>query len=233
MKYVLRARHSVGQILIGDSNGCSEEVVCVRQVDVDRWEHHTVPTSGTRRVGYARVSTSDQTHALQVDALEAEGVDAIFLEQASGAGERPELSRAVSHLREGDQLWVWELDRLGRKAAEVIELLDDLGSRGVAVKTCSGPEIDPSTPVGMAMCSLLAVFADMERRIILKRSRAGIEAAQKRGTHCGRPPALSRAQKQLLWDMRSRPTGELAELFDCSVRTIQRRIKELKAEHGE
>jgi DNA invertase Pin-like site-specific DNA recombinase len=146
-------------------------------------------------IGYARVSTTDQDLALQLDALHAAGCERVYEEKASGAKEeRPELARALDHIRKGDVLVVWKLDRLARSLKALVLVLEDLGKRGVGFR-CLAPVIDTTTPEGRLLYSITGAFAEFEREIIRQRTRAGLKAALARGRKGGRPKALNEAAK--------------------------------------
>lgn len=141
-------------------------------------------------IGYARVSTLDQTPALQLDALQDVGCERVFEEKASGAKEdRPQLIAAFDHMRRGDVLVVWKLDRLARSIKQLVNLLDDLNARGVGFR-CLAPSIDTTTPEGRLLYTITGAFAQFEREIIQQRTNAGLKAALARGRKGGRPPKL-------------------------------------------
>jgi DNA invertase Pin-like site-specific DNA recombinase len=145
------------------------------------------------QIGYVRVSTDDQRLDLQKDALKAAGCRKIFEDRASGArSERPGLTQALSHLRKGDTLVVWKLDRLGRTTHQLVGLLEQFEQDGVKLRSLQDG-IDPSTSLGKAMLQIGAVFAEMERNLIRERTRAGLSAARARGRLGGRKPKLSAA----------------------------------------
>ena len=153
-------------------------------------------------IGYARVSTGDQTLDLQRDALRAAGCIDIYEEQASGARvARPELSAALRACREGDMLVIWKLDRLGRNTKHLIEIADDLAHRGIGLKTLTGFDIDTSTPHGRLALQMFAALAEYERALIQERINAGIAAARARGRKGGRKPKLSADQQHLAQEM--------------------------------
>jgi DNA invertase Pin-like site-specific DNA recombinase len=144
-------------------------------------------------IGYARVSTADQDLALQLDALSAAGCERLYEEKASGAKEdRPELAKAFDHMRKGDVLVVWKLDRLARSLKQLVLVLEDLGKRGVGFR-CLAPAIDTTTPEGRLLYSITGAFAEFEREIIRQRTRAGLKSALARGRKGGRPKALDTA----------------------------------------
>lgn len=143
-------------------------------------------------VGYARVSTRDQSHALQRDALAAAGVAKVFHEKASGAArDRPELKAALDFMREGDTLVVWKLDRLARSTGQLIETVRDLEARGIGFRCLTQSEIDTTTAGGRLVFTIFGAIAEFEREVIRERTRAGLEAARARGRTGGRPPGLT------------------------------------------
>ena len=144
-------------------------------------------------VGYARVSTADQTPALQLDALKAAGCERVFVEKASGAQrERPELAAALGYLRDqaGDVLVVWKMDRLARSLAQLIETVTDLEERGVGFRSLT-EAIDTTSAGGRLVFHIFGAMAEFERSVIRERTRAGLSAARARGKTGGRPPALT------------------------------------------
>ncbi len=141
--------------------------------------------------GYARVSTADQNPDLQLDALRAAGCSRIFIDYASGAKTaRPELARALDHLRAGDTLIVWKLDRLGRSLPHLVETVKALSDRDVGLRSLQDP-IDTTTPGGRLVFHVFAAMAEFERDLIRERTNAGLAAARARGRVGGRPPALT------------------------------------------
>ena len=142
-------------------------------------------------VGYARVSTQDQSPALQRDALLEAGCERIFEEKASGAQrDRPELKAALEYMREGDTLVVWKLDRLARSMKQLIETVEELDERGISFKVIR-EAIDTTTPGGKLTFHIFGALAEFERSLIRERTTAGLAAARARGRTGGRPPALS------------------------------------------
>ena len=163
-------------------------------------------------IGYARVSTDEQRLDLQRDALGEAGCDRIFEDRASGAqGTRPGLLQALSHLRNGDTLVVWKLDRLGRTTHQLIGLLEDFQARGVVL--CSLQDgMDPSTVMGKAMFQIAAVFAEMERALLRERTRAGLSAARARGRKGGRPTSVTPAKLDTAKRLMGDPALTMAEV---------------------
>ena len=143
-------------------------------------------------IGYARVSTQDQTLDLQKDALEKLGCAKIFTDTASGAKtERQGLEEALEYVREGDTLVVWRLDRLGRSLKHLIETITELNSRNIGFKSLT-ENIDTTTSGGKLVFHIFGALAEFERDIIRERTNAGLQAARARGRKGGRPKALTR-----------------------------------------
>jgi DNA invertase Pin-like site-specific DNA recombinase len=149
------------------------------------------------KYGYARVSTDDQTPALQLAALQRAGCKTIFKDEGlSGATtKRPALLRCLTTLRPGDILIVWKLDRLGRSLRDLIALLDALRAQGVQFRSLT-EAIDTETATGRAMWQMIGVLAELERSLITERTRAGVQAAKGRGVKFGRKPKLTAQQKR-------------------------------------
>jgi DNA invertase Pin-like site-specific DNA recombinase len=142
-------------------------------------------------IGYARVSTLDQTLALQQDGLTAAGCEKIFTDTASGAQtDRPGLSDTLQHLRPGDTLVVWRLDRLGRSLPHLIETVRKLQERGVHFRSLQ-EQLDTTTSGGKLVFHVFGALAEFERDLIRERTHAGLQAARARGRLFGRPKALS------------------------------------------
>ena len=149
-------------------------------------------------IGYARISTTDQTLALQRDALERAGCDKIFTDTASGSiADRKGLEDAISQLRPGDALVVWRLDRLGRSLRHLIETITALHNRGVGFKSLT-EQIDTTTSGGKLIFHIFGALAEFERDIIRERTQAGLAAARARGRQGGRPRLPGNARKVVL-----------------------------------
>src|SRR3954452_6335971 len=142
-------------------------------------------------IGYARVSTTDQTLDLQLDALKKEGCAKIFTDTASGAkAERKGLEEAVSYVRAGDTIAVWRLDRLGRSLPHLIETIGALEARNIGFKSLT-ESIDTTTSGGKLVFHIFGALAEFERNLIRERTSAGLQAARERGRKGGRPKSLS------------------------------------------
>jgi DNA invertase Pin-like site-specific DNA recombinase len=179
-------------------------------------------------LGYARVSTEDQTLALQQDALQAAGCSRIFTDTVSGAkAERPGLTEALDHLREGDTLVVWRLDRLGRSLANLIELMTLLEERKVGFRSLT-EQIDTTTSGGKLIFHIFGALAEFERNLIRERTMAGLRAARARGRQGGRPRSLESnkvAMAQRLYDDRNNSIRDICQTLGISRATLYRYIK--------
>ena len=144
------------------------------------------------KVGYARVSTPDQSFALQADALRRAGCIEIYKEVSSGArAARPILDALLNELSGGDVLVVWKLDRLGRSLKHLVELVNMLRDKNIGLQSLQDP-IDTTTSYGRLSLHLFAALAEFERDLIQERTQAGLSAARARGRQGGRPKGLSR-----------------------------------------
>lgn len=189
-----------------------------------------LPTGGAV-IGYARVSTAEQSLALQIDALTKAGCDRIVSEKVSAAASRrPELERAMQLLRPGDVLVVWKLDRLARSVFELHRRLAYIAEQGASLR-CVTQMIDTATPIGRLMINILATVAEFERDLIAERSQTGMRLAKQRGVRFGPRPKLT--EKQIEMMQRDRNKGlslrRLAEKYGVSMGTVQNWTTALKA----
>jgi DNA invertase Pin-like site-specific DNA recombinase len=176
-------------------------------------------------IGYARVSTQDQTLNLQLDALDRAGCERVFTDTASGAkAARPGLDDALSHLRSGDTLVVWKLDRLGRSLRHLIDTIQALSERGVGFKSLQ-ESIDTTTPGGKLVFHVFGALAEFERDLVRERTNAGLRAARARGRKGGRPKALTERQRRqaitLLKD-RANSVSDICKTLKISRSTLYR-----------
>ena len=153
-------------------------------------------------IGYARVSSKDQNLASQIDELRKAGCKKIFSDKKSGINKkRPGLEDAVSHLRKNDTLIIWKLDRLGRNLKGLIEFVGKLERDGIHFRSLTDG-IDTTTPAGRFFFHVMASLAQMERELLIERTKAGLDAAKKRGRIGGRKrsmtPSKVEAAKKLL-----------------------------------
>ncbi len=147
-------------------------------------------------IGYVRVSTDDQLLDLQIDALKNAGCEQIFEDHMSGAvTTRPGLTDALSHLRKGDVLVIWKLDRLGRSVKGLVDLVAELEKKGVQFRSVTD-SIDTSTPAGRFFFHVMSALAQMERELIAERTNAGLAAAKKRGRIGGRVRSMTNSKME-------------------------------------
>ena len=177
-------------------------------------------------IGYARVSTQDQNLDLQIDALTNAGCKKIFHEKTSGSrAERPEFSKALEVLREGDTLVVWKLDRLGRSVKNLVDLVGELHKHGIQFKSLTDA-IDTGIPSGHFFFHVMASLAQMERELTIERTRAGLEIARELGRKGGRKRRMTDSKiesaKRLLAN--GMPPRDVALNLSVSIPTLYRWI---------
>src|SRR5512144_900493 len=179
-------------------------------------------------IGYARVSTSDQTLDLQKDALEKAGCERIFTDTASGAkAERIRLDESLSYVRPGDTLVVWRLDRLGRSLRHLIETITGLNNRKIGFKSIT-EAIDTTTSGGKLIFHIFGALAEFERDIIRERTQAGLNAARARGRKGGRPKSLTPKKAQMaeaLYKDKNNTIDEICKTLRVSRATLYRYLK--------
>ena len=179
-------------------------------------------------IGYARVSTDDQTLDLQRDALQGAGCERIFEDTAGGSADRPGLRDALDHLRAGDTLVVWRLDRLGRSLKDLIARAEALRTQGVGLKSLK-EAIDTDSGSGRLIFHIFGALAEFERALIRERTRAGLQAARARGRQGGRRKRLDvpqRAHAVELYRSRRHTVKEICELMGISRATLYAYVEE-------
>lgn len=176
-------------------------------------------------IGYARVSTHDQETAAQVAALKAAGCERIFHEKASGGRwDRPELRKLLDHLRSGDVLVVWKLDRLSRSLGDVLVLMEQIQEAKAGFRSLT-EAVDTTTPAGRMMMQMVGAFAEFERAMLRERTKAGLESARNEGRIGGRRPKLRPQQQQEIVRMVTtgkKTAADAARLFNVHPATISR-----------
>lgn len=180
-------------------------------------------------VGYARVSTSDQSLDRQRDELAAAGAEIIYSEVGSGKRDasRPQWEELLRSLRPGDNLMVTELSRLGRSTSQLSALADDLNDRGISLRILN-LGIDTGTPSGKLVYTIIAGVAEMERDLLIERTNSGLAAGRARGRKGGRkrefsPAAVRKAQEQ--YDKGELSVAEIARLAGVSRQTLYRYLE--------
>jgi DNA invertase Pin-like site-specific DNA recombinase len=179
-------------------------------------------------IGYARVSTNEQNLDLQRDALRKAGVSAknLYTDKITGTkSARPGLEAALSHLREGDTLVVWRLDRLGRSLKHLIETVAALKQQGIAFKSIT-ENIDTSSATGQLVFHIFGALAEFERNLIIERTMAGLDAARARGRKGGRPKRSTQDSKvataKKLYRDRTLSIPEICQTLHISKATLYR-----------
>lgn len=172
------------------------------------------------KIGYARVSTTDQHLRMQEDALKSAGCEEIYTDVISGAkSQRPGLEKALSYAREGDTIVVWKLDRLGRSIQHLIQTMTSLIDRKIGFKSLQ-ENIDTSTSGGKLIFHIFSALAEFERDLIQERTQAGLKAARARGKMGGRPPLLDTRQINRMIEMYDKQKNTVAEI--CKIYNISR-----------
>ncbi len=181
-------------------------------------------------IGYARVSTADQSVQMQVEALMKYGVreEDIFSESMSGVKKnRPELARAMRTLREGDTLVVWKLDRIARSINNLLEVMNELEAKGVKFRSIT-EGIETETPAGKMILFVMGALAQFERDLIVERTRAGVKAALERGVQFGAKHKIPLEEDENLWRLVNEEgvtRVAAAKKYKVTVQTISRRLK--------
>ncbi len=180
------------------------------------------------RIGYARVSTEDQTLDLQRDALKRAKCREIYEEQATGKNTgRPQLDACLKSLREGDTLAVWRLDRLGRNLTDLVRLISELEDRKINFESLT-EKIETGSPAGRLVFHVFAALAEFERNLIRERTVAGLKAARARGRKGGRPAKLSPKEIKTIRALLKTadiPVAEIAQRFGIARSTLYRTVR--------
>ena len=181
-------------------------------------------------VGYARVSTTDQNTALQIDQLQQAGVtdDHFFQDRLSGLDkERPQLAAMLRHARKGDIVVVTKVDRLARSAAHLHQIVEDLTKRGIEFKVLNDPSLDTTRPHGKLLFGILASIAEFETSLRRERQMEGIAQARANGNHMGRPKTVTSAVEQKVREMRAEGASfrVIADAVGYSTATVQQIVK--------
>ncbi|MFB9985762.1 recombinase family protein [Mesorhizobium kowhaii] len=187
-------------------------------------------------IGYARVSRGDeQSNKAQARALTDAGCKRIFEEEASGGRwERPELHKMLGHLREGDTVVVWKLDRLSRSLKDVLHIMERIEAAGAGFRSLT-EAIDTTTPSGRMMMQMVGSFAEFERAMIRERTSAGLALARSEGRIGGRRKKLNPKKRlEIAESVLSgrKSAAEMARLYEISQPTVSRIIAEHRQKVG-
>lgn len=184
------------------------------------------------KIGYARVSTSDQNLDLQIDALQQAGCERIYQDTITGSStKRPEFDKMIDSLRAGDVLTVWKLDRIGRSLKHLLQIADDLQEKGIHLHIIT-QGIDTSSPAGKMLFSIMGSIAEYEKTLIQERVQAGLQAARLRNRVGGRPNSLNSEQKKqivAMYQSKSSSVSAIAKTFGVSRPTIYKVVREYEA----
>ena len=174
------------------------------------------------KIGYARVSTIDQDFQIQQQRLIAEGCLIVRAEKVSGASRdgRTELATIIEFLREGDELIVTRLDRLGRDTRDVLNIVHECEQRGAFV-TVLDPPVSTRGEIGQVILTVLGMVAQMERRFIKERQREGILRAKAEGSYKGGKARLDHPLIQRLHD-EGVGVSAIAKVAKCSRMQVYR-----------
>lgn len=181
------------------------------------------------KIGYARVSTADQNLDLQISALKNAGCERVYKEKKSSVAERPELDKMLKYLRPGDQVVVWKIDRLARSLKHLILLIEDFKKKKIEFM-CLTNNIDTTTPMGLCFLSIVGAFAELERNLIIERTKAGLAAAREKGVKLGRRPGLTENQqviKKAACDLyrKGMTTNDICKSLKVSTATLYRYLR--------
>lgn len=195
------------------------------------------------KIGYARVSTRDQNLDLQIDALQKFGCEKLYQEKQSAVKERPELDKMLEHIREGDAVVVWKLDRLGRSLRHLVDLIALFKEKKVEFVSLND-NIDTTTIQGRLIFNLFASFAEFERELIRERTMAGLKRARENGRIGGKKKGLSPEAKKkafAAWQLNERNNAivdrtqklsipDIAKTLNISRATFYRYLDWVKSE---
>jgi DNA invertase Pin-like site-specific DNA recombinase len=190
------------------------------------------------KIGYARISTRDQSLELQVDALKAAGCEKIYQEVASGAKTaRLVLDDLMTNIREGDTLVVWKFDRLARSLRHFMKVIDELGQKKADFVSLT-EQIDTTTALGKFIFHMIVLMGELERSIIIERINAGVKAARARGKLGGRPKGLSKSSEEksqvakILYLDKNLSIRAIASQLNISIATFYRYLRHQGVEIG-
>jgi len=188
------------------------------------------------KVGYVRVSTTEQNTARQESLMESLGVEKIYIEKVSGKSkDRPKLQEMMSFVREGDTLIVESISRFARNTRDLLDLVEQLKKKKVEFVS-KKENIDTSTPTGQFMLTVFGAMAQLERDTILERQREGIEEAKKLGKYKGRKPiAVDEglfAEQYRLWKNGETQPKYMMRVLGLKPATFYRRVKAYEEKHG-
>lgn len=179
------------------------------------------------KIGYARVSTRDQSLDAQIDTLREYGCERIFSEKVSGRKtKRTELDKCLDYLREGDVLVIYKLDRLGRTTKQLIELAQWFEKNDIELQIID-MNINTKDAMGKMFFTMMSAFAELEANLLSERTKKGLDAARARGRKGGRPslPDYKKREIKFLYDEQKLTGEEIAKRTGVSRSTVYRIVK--------
>lgn len=177
--------------------------------------------------GYARVSTHEQDHALQLDALHKAGVEEVVTDTISGTKrERPGLDRLLDKVRAGDSIVVWRLDRLARSLTNLLELVDTLNKKGVSIRSLH-EDINTASANGRLILHIFGALGEFEAALVKERTMAGLQAARAQGRKGGRKPSLNPEQRRMVRSLIKDgvPKTDICKQFGISRAALYRNLE--------
>ena len=181
--------------------------------------------------GYARVSTQEQNLDRQLDILKESGVEEIIKEKITGTKfDRPELSRLLDKLRNGDIVLITDLTRLGRSTKDLFSLVEQIERKGANIKSLKESWLDTTTPQGKLMFTFMAGISQFERDLISQRTKEGLAAARARGKKGGRKPKLDISKKKAIYELyeqRNICVKDICDMFKITKPTLYKAIHEV------
>ncbi|MGH9436974.1 MAG: recombinase family protein [Terriglobia bacterium] len=181
------------------------------------------------KIGYARVSTKDQSLDIQLQALRRAGCKQVYQEKVSGVGRaRPEFQKMMQQMRKGDVLIIWRLDRLARSTRVLLEIVEQLHESGASFKSLTEPWADTTSATGRLVMTFFAGMAEFERDLIRDRTDVGRKAALQRGVKFGRPMKMSDEQLKLARKLlkQGKSISYVADTFGVHFTTLYRYLRE-------
>jgi DNA invertase Pin-like site-specific DNA recombinase len=182
------------------------------------------------KIGYARVSTQDQNLEMQIDSLNQYGCELIYQEKSSGATtDRKELEKMLSHLRKGDVVVIWKLDRISRTLKDLISLVNLFKEKQVGFVSLNDP-VDTTNPQGILIFNIFASLAQFERENLILRTKAGLASARARGRVGGRPSGISKeanikASAAVEMYKQLTPVNQISKSLDISKATLYKYLR--------
>lgn len=182
------------------------------------------------KIGYVRVSTTDQNTARQEVLMRELGVEQVFIDRISGKNtDRPELKRMLAFARAGDTITVESISRFARNTRDLLELVEQLSAKGIEFVS-KKEAIDTTTPTGKFMLTVFGAVAELERGYLLQRQKEGIAIARQEGKYKGRKPLERTGQDAVIasWRNGEITAVEAMEALQMSKTTFYRRVQTQK-----